>query len=144
MLKPVKTSNGDMTFYPHGMASSGRMQMTYPYSQMHPVHWHGLWWLFPRVMISWRLAPKSEAITAIHPMAETICHYIVAAATIWGSRLANHRITFNCDNLAIINSSLTLKASPSAILHRCIHYFTVHLMHVPGSQNSVPDCLSRN
>ena len=76
---------------------------------------------------------------------------IVAAATIWGSRLANHRITFHCDNLAIVNawSSQTAKdLQLSKLLHQLFFIaasqnFTVCLVH-PGSQNSIADCLSRS
>ena len=77
---------------------------------------------------------------------------IVAAATIWGSRLSNHRITFKCDNLAIVNAWSSQNAKDlqlSKLLRRLFFIaasqnFTVRLVHIPGSLNCIADCLSRN
>ena len=98
------SSNGGTTSYPHGMVSRCLLTLydLSPYSQMYPAHWtlgyggyfQGSWFrgdwhtsqILPSRSIQWQ-----ELLAT------------VAAATIWGSRLANHWITFHCDNLASVN-----------------------------------------
>ena len=77
---------------------------------------------------------------------------ILAAASTWHNRLAGRRVTFHCDNMAIVQawSGQSSKDPALMVLLRELFFvaaqsnFTIQLVHVPGKHNTLADALSRN
>jgi hypothetical protein len=78
---------------------------------------------------------------------------VVVAAVLWGHEWSRKNILFHCDNMAtvhIINKGRS-KCSQSQIMQlmrrlticAARHHFNVHSVHVPGSDNTLADFLSR-
>lgn len=76
---------------------------------------------------------------------------IVIACELWGAQWANKRITFRCDNTAVV-AILNSKSSKAPrimdlvrhlTLLTLIHNFSFTAQHVPGSSNKIADALSR-
>lgn len=76
---------------------------------------------------------------------------IVAAMFIWGSRLRNKKIMFNCDNIAVVHiiNKLSSKSEPVMCLIRVLTLRCLQLnvlvkaCHVEGIKNVLCDALSR-
>ena len=77
---------------------------------------------------------------------------IVAAAHVWGHKLAGHRIRFHCDNQAVVHAwSGQFSRDPKimSLLWELLYAaacnnFTIQLLHVPSKHNPLADALSRN
>ena len=77
---------------------------------------------------------------------------ILAAATTWAKELKNLRITFFCDNQAIVHTWQNKSSKHPAIsdlLRRLFfvaatHNFSVSMSHLPGCHNKIADALSRH
>ena len=77
---------------------------------------------------------------------------IVAAAKVWGPRLAKRRVRFHCDNQAIVyawsgqssKDVVIMKLLRELFFTAANHNFSVQLVHIPGQHNPLADALSRN
>lgn len=77
---------------------------------------------------------------------------IVISATIWGGHWADSRVTFRCDNEAVVHvlSSRTARNSSLAHLLQCLFFMEAHFgfdhgaLHIPGKCNRAADALSRD
>ncbi len=76
---------------------------------------------------------------------------IYVACFIWAPDFFGKRLVFHCDNLSVVNiwSSKTSKCPHLMSLLRKLFYisaehnFTVNVKHIPGTDNSIADALSR-
>ncbi len=76
---------------------------------------------------------------------------IVLAVRMWGESWANSRISFLCDNQAVVQIINAQTAKPEPLLGLLRHLvlfclqFNIHFCakHIPGKSNIVPDCISR-
>ena len=76
---------------------------------------------------------------------------IYLACFIWATEFSNKRLLFHCDNLAVTNiwNSGTSKCPKIMSLVRKLffiaakHNFTINIKHIPGTDNSIADALSR-
>ena len=76
---------------------------------------------------------------------------IVLASFLWGHEWANKKVTFHCDNQAIVYclNKQTTKEEPSMHLLRILvtqclkHNIVFRARHIPGKDNGIADALSR-
>ena len=77
---------------------------------------------------------------------------IVLAAAAWGHLWQGALVQAFCDNIAVVNVINKAAAADPNLMHllRCLHFFMAHYcfainaVHLPGSQNTAADALSRN
>jgi len=76
---------------------------------------------------------------------------IVAALELWGPLVANHRLTFTCDNMAVVHA-INNMTSKEKLTMRLLRRFVIACMkynvlcraqHIPGKHNVIADHLSR-
>lgn len=80
---------------------------------------------------------------------EALC--VVVAVRLWGHLWTGHRIQFACDNIAVVQVINSGRARDKFLLS-CLrelcflcatNEFEIHAVHIPGTQNRLPDLLSR-
>lgn len=77
---------------------------------------------------------------------------ILVAISIWGSKLRNMRIQFNCDNSAVVTVLNTWSSKSERVMTlvraltlECLKFnILVRASHLPGIKNSICDALSRS
>lgn len=77
---------------------------------------------------------------------------IVLAAAVWGARWAKHQVRFRSDNMAIVASLQSRSAREPHLSHllRCLFFWEAQFSfehsvdHIPGSENTAADAISRN
>ena len=76
---------------------------------------------------------------------------IVLSVLLWGHRLSNRRVTFHCDNEAVvflINRQSTSHRRSMGLLRMLVYFCLTHNIvfkarHIPGKNNDIADALSR-
>ncbi|OWA54933.1 hypothetical protein BV898_19320 [Hypsibius exemplaris] len=76
---------------------------------------------------------------------------IYLSCLVWKDHFTNARISFECDNLGVVNAWNKLGSSSRAILHMirlitsvaAFSNFTIRIVHIPGALNTIADALSR-
>ena len=77
---------------------------------------------------------------------------IVVSAAIWGHRWRGTQVTFQCDNLSVVQALSSRSARDPGLMHllRCLFFFEAFFQfehmacHIPGRANSAADALSRD
>ncbi|VDH90181.1 Hypothetical predicted protein [Mytilus galloprovincialis] len=76
---------------------------------------------------------------------------IVMACVLWGHYWPRKRILFYCDNLSVVEIITKGRSKVPSIMklmrkltfHSAMHNYVVHVRHIPGTQNSIADSISR-
>ena len=77
---------------------------------------------------------------------------IVVAAAVWGPHWSRQRICFRSDNMAVVELLKSNTSQDQLLMHllRCLAFYAAYFRfqfcanHVPGTQNTAADALSRN
>ena len=77
---------------------------------------------------------------------------VVIAAALWGEQWIGQRVCFNCDNMAVVDLLRSRTSKDTLIMHllRCLSFyaafyrFNFESRHIPGSQNTAADAISRD
>ena len=76
---------------------------------------------------------------------------IVVALKIWATQWSNKKLHIKCDNMAVVEV-LTSGKTKDSILATCVRNvwllsamfnISIHIEHIPGTQNVIADLLSR-
>ena len=77
---------------------------------------------------------------------------IVLAMAIWGKLCSHQRILVYCDNMAVVEITITKTSRDKEIMHllRCLHFFTaifdmdLKVLHIECKSNAIADAISRS
>ena len=77
---------------------------------------------------------------------------ILLSCTVWGPKLSQTRVLFQCDNLSLVSAISKGSSKETYVMHllRCLWFFVayfdvdMHVEHIAGLDNTTADQLSRN
>ncbi|VDI15265.1 Hypothetical predicted protein [Mytilus galloprovincialis] len=95
--------------------------------------------------------PEDLILTEESSIAFFELYPIVMACVLWGHYWPRKRILFYCDNLSVVEIITKGRSKVPSIMklmrkltfHSAMHNYVVHVRHIPGTQNSIADSISR-
>jgi len=145
-LKFFKEHNGVSVFHEQQWTTNADLQLYSDSAGRHGLGFGVVFqnqWAQERWPESWRALLSDITVLELFP--------IVVALFVWGKKLANKKIMFHCDNMAVVHilNHLSSKSDKVMCLVRvltlqCLSFnILIKAKHVEGIKNSVCDSLSR-